>query len=268
MKLLDINSLTKSDILQIWKNVSEEMTEQLQGNVAWSFEGNGIRTRTTFIQAFQTLGLNYVELPNFLKTGEAVDDLAGYLDPFYSLYVIRDSNHQRMTEFANATRKPVINAMSSDAHPCEVLTDAYYLNAKYGAIENLRILLWGPSTNVFKSWHVLAQVLDLNLTHFCPANQHDDESNVRYIDQLTGEFDVVITDAWPKEFADSTYSLSIPLLETLGHPEFLPVPPVTVGKEMIFEPNTYSRFSGYDQKRWLLPVQAAVIHYLMMHSEG
>ncbi len=278
MKLLDINSLEKHQILEIWQQVSDQVTEPLQGSVAWSFEGNGIRSRTTFIQAFQKLGLNYVELPNFLKTAEAVDDLAGYLDPFYSLYVIRDGNHQRMTEFANATSKPVINAMSSEAHPCEVLTDGYSLYRQHGSLDNLRILLWGPVTNVFKSWHSLAQVLGMTITHFCPSSEHSDKHSVsanqsgcekqyvHYIDELDGEFDVVITDAWPKGFADDTYSMSMTHLEKLGHPQLLPTPPVTIGNEVLFKPSTYAHFAGYEQKRWLLPVQTAIVQYLLTHA--
>jgi len=123
MKLIQIKDLSASDIRSIWRLASKPSAPS-KGNVAWSFEGNGIRTRTSFIQAFRELNLSFVELPNLLKTHERVADLAGYLDPFYDIYVIRDSNHERLTEFANASRRPVVNAMTSLGHPCEVLTDA------------------------------------------------------------------------------------------------------------------------------------------------
>jgi len=129
MKLIQINDLSAQDIRSIWSLATKPSTP-VKGNVAWSFEGNGIRTRTTFIQAFQELNLSFVELPNLLKTNERVADLAGYLDPFYDIYVIRDSNHERLTEFANASHRPVVNAMSSFGHPCEVLTDAYSIEKK------------------------------------------------------------------------------------------------------------------------------------------
>jgi ornithine carbamoyltransferase len=171
INLLDITSLEKDDIHNIWAIASEGKVREIKGNIAWSFEGNGIRTRTTFIQAFQNLGLSYVELPNFLKTGEPVQDLAGYMDSFYSMYIIRDNDHKKMVEFSSSTERPVINAMSSEAHPCEVLTDAYYLNSKYDSLQRLRILLWGPVTNVFKSWQSLSKILGLNLPHYCLPRQ-------------------------------------------------------------------------------------------------
>jgi len=261
--LLDIDSLTGEDIHTIWRNVAESREEKVAANIAWSFEGNGIRTRTTFIQAFQKLGANYVELPNFLKTAESVEDLAGYLDSFYSMYVIRDSNHQRLTDFAQATTKPVINAMSSEAHPCEVLTDAYYLFQRFESLKDVRILLWGPVTNVFKSWHSLSSVLGLNVTHFCPTEFHSDKKGVTYIDNIAGNYDVVITDAWPQGFFDTKFSLGEQALAEMGSPLLLPTPPVTVGNELQ-QPLTFTpNFIGYQQKALLLPVQLAIVSFLL-----
>jgi ornithine carbamoyltransferase len=60
MKLIRINDLTAKDIQAIWQ-VAAQTCAPLEGTVAWSFEGNGIRTRTTFIQAFRELNLSFVE---------------------------------------------------------------------------------------------------------------------------------------------------------------------------------------------------------------
>lgn len=266
IKLLDIDNLKSDDIYQIWKNVSNINNKEYAANtnIAWSFEGNGIRTRTTFIQSFQELGLNYVELPNFLKTSESMQDLAGYMDSFYSMYVIRDNNNQKMTDFASATTKPVINAMSSEAHPCEVLTDAYYLTTKFQAIQDIRILLWGPVTNVFKSWHSLSKVLNLNITHFCPMEEHCKTDNINYTEQLTGKYDVIITDAWPSNFSNCKYRLSEDHLLEIGKPILLPTPPVSMGKELDFSPNNSPYFAGYTQKALLLSVQKTIIQHLLI----
>lgn len=261
-KLLDISDLTKEEIYQIWNDVAQKPNKKISGNIAWSFEGNGIRTRSTFLQAFQGLGLAYVELPNFLKTNESIQDLSGYMDSLFSMYVIRDNNHQRMTEFAEASTKPFINAMSSEAHPCEVLTDAYYLESKYTSLQELRILLWGPVTNVFQSWHSLSKVLNLNLTHFCPLNNHKKAPDVSFVKEVNDKYDVVITDAWPSGFSDDKYSLSESKLIEIGSPLLLPTPPVAIGNELLFSPQNYVNFSGYTQKALLLPIQKAIICHM------
>lgn len=263
LTLLDIDDLTQDDIHRVWDAVRAGEKRQLDANIAWSFEGNGIRTRTTFVQAFQSLGARYVELPNFLKTGESAVDLAGYMDQFYALYVIRESNHQRLTEFARATTRPVINAMSSQAHPCEVLADAYSLYSRYPSLSDLRVLLWGPMTNVFRSWHALAQVLGLDMTHYCPAEGHSDSSHVAYTDNVSGRFDVVVTDAWPEGFSDTQYTLDNDALADLGSPLVIPTPPVTVGNELAVPLGDLDNFVGYAQKQLLLPVQTELVHYLL-----
>jgi ornithine carbamoyltransferase len=84
MNLISLTELTPEKAYAIW-DLADPPEQRLTGTVACSFESNGIQTRTTFIQAFHPLGL---------------------------MYVVRESNHQRLAEFAEVSRRPVINAMS------------------------------------------------------------------------------------------------------------------------------------------------------------
>lgn len=267
MSLIDISDLKLQDIQMIWQ-LARTLPESISGNVAWSFEGNGIRTRTTFINAFRSLGLSYTELPNFLKTTERVADLAGYLDSFYDIYVIRESNHARLREFSKVSRRPVINAMSSEGHPCEVLSDAGYIDAVLMPIVESQICLYGPPTNVFKSWHQLAQVLDIQIFHVCARSFHMQLPNVLFMDAPPEKADIVITDAWPKQHDDSATPLSLEILARMGNPRLLPTPPFSIGQELAFDPVTYSGFVGYKQKEWLLHVQIAILYFLLRHKHG
>ena len=262
MKLILINDLSVNDIRSIWRMASNPSVPS-KGNVAWSFEGNGIRTRTSFIQAFRELNLNFVELPNLLKTNERAADLAGYLDPFYDIYVIRDSNHDRLAEFANASSRPVVNAMTSLAHPCEVLTDAYSIEKAIGQLSSVKVTLWGPTTNVFKSWHELAGVLGFELVHLCDAHFHERIPNVRFSETIDGSTDVLITDSWPTGFENAAWSLNLNHLEAMGKPKLLPTPPFSIGREMALDPLQYKGFMGYEQKIDLLTVQKAILSYLI-----
>ena len=262
MNLIRIDDLSANDVQSIWRLVTAPIAPT-KGNVAWSFEGNGIRTRTTFIQAFRELNLSFVELPNLLKTHERVADLAGYLDPFYDIYVIRDSNHERLTAFANASNRPVVNAMSSLGHPCEVLTDAYAIEKTMGLLSSLKVGLWGPTTNVFRSWHELARVLGFELVHLCAAQFHETIANVRFSERIDNPIDVIVTDSWPADFDNAAWSLSFHHLEAMGHPKLLPTPPFSIGREIAFDPVQYKGFMGYEQKIDLLAVQKAILSYLL-----
>ena len=264
MKLIRIKDLSASDIRSIWSMASKPSVP-FSGNVAWSFEGNGIRTRTSFVQAFRELNLNFVELPNLLKTNERATDLAGYLDPFYDIYVIRESNHDRLTEFANASHRPVVNAMTSLGHPCEVLTDAFSIEKTIGQLSRTKITLWGPTTNVFKSWHELAGVLGFELVHLCDAHFHETIPNVRFSETIDDSTDVLITDSWPTGFENAAWSLNSNHLEAMGNPKLLLTPPFSIGREIGFDPLHYKGFMGYEQKIDLGPVQKAILSYLMAH---
>lgn len=265
MNLITLSALTAQDVRSIWDLVKTPKVDT-RATVAWSFEGNGIRTRTTFLKAFSDLRMSVIELPNFLKSSERVCDLAGYLDPFYDLYVIRESNHERLAEFAASSRRPVINAMSRAGHPCEVLTDSYYIEAALGAIEGVTICLWGPPTNVFRSWHELANVMGFSLVHVCHEKFHEDVPNVNFMCTSPENADVVITDSWPQGTADFHSPLTLEKLNGMGSPILLPTPPFTVGEELGVDPRSYPHYAGYEQKGLLLPVQTATIRYCMSTS--
>lgn len=147
MNLVDISALTVADVLAIW-SLASRPDISMTGTVGCSFEGKGIRTRTAFLQAFRELGLQFTELPNLLKSSERTCDLAGYLDSSYSMFVIREANHSRLAEFANVSCRPVINAMSAQGHPCEVLTDAFFINTEVKEVSGARVCLLGPTSPV------------------------------------------------------------------------------------------------------------------------
>ena len=261
MHILSLADLSAADVQAIWSLADTNAETQVTGTVAWSFEGNGIRTRSAFIQAFRDLGIQFTELPNLLKTGERIEDLAGYLDPYFSQYVIRDSNHDRLVAFAAASSRPVVNAMSGRGHPCEVLTDAFFIDRSVKALDSATVCLWGPTTNVFRSWHELAAVIGVTVIQVCHESHHEQGLPVKFTTVAPSHADVVITDAWPGGTEETAIGLAMEHLSSMGSPTLLPTPPFTVGREVLIDPRAYSRFAGYAQKSLLLPVHKAILRY-------
>jgi hypothetical protein len=254
--LIDTERLSRSDLDAIWRLVSATEPLRELGPVACSFQGTGTRTRTTFLRATYELGLRYIELPPFLETEERVQDLAGYLDPLYALYVIRFRDHRKLEAFAEASERPVINAMSAVEHPCEAIADAFWFLSEVKPLEGARIALWGQTTNVLRSWRNVAAAAG------AAVSQVQDEA-----EPLPEAVDLVVTDGWaPGSGADQNISLQLAHLERMGNPLLLPTPPFAIGKELAFDPVTYSGFVGYKQKTCLLPVQKAIIRYAVQGS--
>lgn len=265
MNFIGLDELSPQDVEAIFDLVDQEResSARLNGTVGWSFEGNGIRTRSSFLQAFRDLGLAITELPNLLKSDERVEDLAGYLDPFFTLYVIRESDHQRLAAFARASERPVINAMSSEGHPCEVLTDAYFIDRSIKPLRSASIVLWGQPTNVFRSWHQLARLMNLSVVQVCPQGGATDGGSVPLLTDLPDRVDIVITDSTPMATPATMVPLTRAHLTRMGHPALLPTPPFRVGGELAFDPVHYPGFVGYRQKALLAPVQKSIIWHAL-----
>jgi hypothetical protein len=75
--------------------------------------------------------------------------------------------------------------------------------------------------------------------------------------------DIVITDGWPSGADALGKALTRAHLERMGNPALLPTPPFSIGRELDFDPLSYPRFAGYSQKALLLPVQKAILRYLL-----
>ena len=124
-----------------------------------------------------------------------------------------------------------------------------------------RVCLWGPPTNVLRSWHELAAVLGLSVTHACDAAFHQATPGVQFTESCPSDIDIVITDGWPSGVEAPAWSLTEAHLAQMGQPKLLPTPPFAIGRELAFDPLHYPGFTGYRQKELLLPVQKAILRH-------
>ena len=176
------------------------------------------------------------------------DPALEYLDEYYDLYVIRHGDHERLVEFAKHSRRPVINAMSSQEHPCEAIADAHWFTTTARSLDDARVVLWGPTTNVLRSWRNVAKSLGADVITISEATE------------LPDSVDLVVTDGWPALApGEAAVGLEVGHLEKMGNPILLPTPPFTIGEELRFDPLTYEGFAGYAQKNSLRTVQEAII---------
>ncbi len=250
--LIDTKPVDAAALNSIFNHATNLERFELTGTVACSFQGMGTRTRSTFIKALTELNLDYISLPEFLDTNENPRDLAGYLDQYYDLYVIRYNDHSKLHAFAQHSQKPVINAMSDLEHPCEALADAYWFHTTVKPLGSSKVVLWGPMTNVLRSWHNVASTMESLVYH------------ITSISELPSEVDLVVTDGWPADSKENErIGLTLQHLKDIGRPVLLPTPPFTVGKELLIDPVEYDNFSGYDQKSYLLNVQKGIISWAL-----
>jgi len=231
---------------------------------------NSLRTRATFLKAFTDLDLTAIELPNLLKTSEEKRHLAGYLDQWIDLYVIRESDHAILEEFANASSRPVINAMTAWEHPCEVLSDAFWLWERFGDLKGLKFCILGPSTNVLNSWVQFCRLAGLAFSRVIPDSFNDptgipDAQNItNSLEEGLRGADVVLTDAWPEGFHDAAYQLTPSKLDVANRNVIvIPCPPFNTDNEVDHALIDSPAFAGYSQKRDLYTVHKAILVALL-----
>ena len=141
-------------------------------HVALLFEKASLRTRTTFEVAVRELGGNVIGLQpdSALGRRELVSDVARNLERWVDAVVIRSFSQKLLEEFsAAAPRLHVINALSDDQHPCQVVADFMTLREHWGTLKGRTLAYVGDGNNVAVSLGHAASMLGVHLHVASPA---------------------------------------------------------------------------------------------------
>jgi ornithine carbamoyltransferase len=134
--------------------------------VALLFEKPSTRTRVSFDVGVRELGGHSLVLASQelqMGRGETVADTARVLSRYVDAIMLRCYAPATLQTLAAYASVPVINGLTDDSHPCQVLADAMTLQEHYDTLEG-RICAWvGPCTNVLHSWIQLAGMLGIVL---------------------------------------------------------------------------------------------------------
>src|SRR6266481_1133715 len=130
----------------------KDTTHRLDGRLlAMIFERPSTRTRVSFDVAMRQMGgdtllLNSADLQ--LGRGESVADTARTLSRYVDGIVLRTGRHETLTGLADHASVPVINALSDQTHPCQIMADIMTFEEHVGPIQG-RVIAWtGDGNNV------------------------------------------------------------------------------------------------------------------------
>lgn len=135
-------------------------------HVAMLFDKASLRTRSTFEIAVRELGGNVVGLqPDAaLGTREPVADVARNLERWVDAVVVRTFAQRLVEEFAaSAPRLHVINALTDEEHPCQILADCVTMRERWGILRGRTVAFVGDGNNVAVSLAHACAVLGINL---------------------------------------------------------------------------------------------------------
>ena len=135
------------------------------------FEKASTRTRVSFSVGAHELGMLPLELPvaqTQLGRGEPIPDAARVLSRYLHGVVIRTFGQRKLEEFARWSSVPVINGLTDELHPCQILADLQTAQERLGTLDGLSVAWIGDGNNMAHSWIEAASVLGFELRLACP----------------------------------------------------------------------------------------------------
>jgi len=146
------------------------------------FQKPSTRTRVSFEIAMRELGGDSIALSaNELQLGrgETIEDTARVLSRYGQLMMARVNAHEDVVRLAKAASIPVINGLSDEYHPVQVLADLFTVSEQKGELKGLKVAWVGDGNNVCNSWMLGAALTGIEFVAATPNEFRPRASLVR-----------------------------------------------------------------------------------------
>ena len=217
----DLSAVSAGDLRRILDDAVVRKAAQKAGTAEQPFAGKVLamifdkpstRTRVSFDVAMRQLGGSTIMLTGAemqLGRSESIADTARVLSRYVDAIMIRTTAHDRMTELAENATVPVINGLTDDTHPCQIMADVMTFEEHRGAVKD-RLIAWtGDGNNVLHSLIEGSARFGYRLNMAIPEGSEPEQ---RYVDWATSNggrvmqtrsaeeavagADTIVTDCW------------------------------------------------------------------------
>ena len=216
---LQFNDLTKDEIYYLFDRAKWLKKQFKEYQKYWPledrtlvmiFEKASTRTRLSFESGMHQLGGAAIYLntkDSQLGRGEPVEDAAQVISRMSDVVMIRTFEQEIIERFAQNSRVPVINGLTNEYHPCQILADIFTFIEHRGSIEGKTVAWIGDSNNVCNTWLQAAELLNFNMHVSTPkgyeveierAGLYDDSHFEQFENPMDAAKDahIVTTDVW------------------------------------------------------------------------
>jgi len=184
---LDLAAKLKSGIVKLQRN-------KILGLL---FSKASTRTRVSFSVAMYQLGGQVIDLnPNVTQVsrGEPLVDTARVLDRYLDILAIRTFEQKDLQTYANYAQIPVINALTDDEHPCQVMADLLTVQESFGKLEGLTLSYFGDGNNMANSLMLGCAMVGMNVRIATPKDYQPNPDIVAKANAIAnGKTEVLIT---------------------------------------------------------------------------
>jgi len=276
----------------------EESPEDFRTVLSWKtvgllFEKSSTRTRLSFEAGIRQMGGGSLFLGSDIQLfrGESIEDTAKVMSSYLDMVIIRTFGHERILSFDLSASIPVINGLTDDHHPCQALSDFYYLRKVFGALEGLPVTYVGDGNNMARSLTEGAALLGVHLTLASPADYSLPETEVSDLARIAKKHGgsvrvlsdpmesargakALYTDVWTsmgqeaesaiRERAFSGYCIDRGMLEQASSDAIvMHCLPAYRGKEITAEVMDGPRSRVFEQAAARLPLQKAIMMFCL-----
>ncbi len=215
---LTLKDLSSDELKQLLSRATELKRMHREGTeyqplknkvLAMIFEKSSTRTRVSFEAGMAQFGGHALFLSprdTQLGRGEPVEDSARVISSMVDAVMIRTFDHGMVETFAANSSVPVINALTDDFHPCQLLADMQTYLEHRGSIEGKKVVWVGDGNNMCQSYINAAALLNFKLVVACPkgyeptpeilAENADYVTVVNSAQEAAKDADLVVTDVF------------------------------------------------------------------------
>ena len=167
------------------------------------FDKLSTRTRMSFEVAMKQLGGHSIvmDMGNMQLGGaESIESTAKVMSRYVDAIMIRISDHDSLIELANHSDIPIINGMTNQSHPCQIMADIMTIEEKLGSVEGKKVVWFGDYNNVLQSFIDASTLFDFELIAALPEDLHEKAGGDLKITtdakEAAKDADVLVTDTW------------------------------------------------------------------------
>ena len=215
---INLDDLSSNDLQQIIdqaitlkkQHKAGEISNALQNKtLAMIFDKSSTRTRVSFEAGMTQLGGHALFLSNRdiqLGRGEPLTDSAIVISSMVDCVMLRVSSHEDINTFANNSSVPVINALSDESHPCQLLADMMTYQEHNGSIRGKTVAWIGDGNNMCHTYMQAAKAFGFTLNIATPEGYEPEQGFIdKYADCINlctdthtacQNADLVVTDVW------------------------------------------------------------------------
>ena len=261
--------------------------------LAMIFEKASTRTRVSFEAGMYQMGGSVVHLTtgdSQLGRSEPIEDTARVISRMVDMVMIRTFEQSKIERFAQYSRVPVINGLTNEYHPCQVLADIFTYQEYRGSIRG-KVVAWvGDGNNMANTWLQAAQLLDFTVHVSTPSGYGIDRSiegvetdgiHVKFFKdphEACKDADLVTTDVWTsmgyeaeneaRRAAFANWCVDSEMM-ALAKPDalFMHCLPAHRGEEVTGEVIDGPQSVVWDEAENRMHVQKALMEYLLLDRQ-